>query len=284
MGTHAEELTTPASAVHHLPSPLWSLHDIAAIGAGTFPVSYGALTTIAGLKAGEAILVHAAAGGLGVYAVQVARALGAKVIGTVGSQHKLSVVEDLLRDPQSGHIPKGEGVINYSKDGWEKDVVALCKQIGKDGVDVVYDTVGLVLKSIRCTTFNGRIVVVGFAARTGTGAEAVEELEKIPVNRVLLKQIKLLGYRYGETSRRLPHETVKMWQGLYELLSQGPTVIKPVVYKTYKGLDHANEAMEALHRRQVFGKVVIEVCNEYEALQEVLQRSKQAGTAVSARL
>lgn len=284
MGTHAEELITPASAVHHLPSPLWSLHDIAAIGAGTIPVSYGALTTIAGLKAGETILVHAAAGGLGVYAVQVARALGAKIIGTVGSQHKLSMVEDLLRDPQSGHIPEGEGVVNYSKDGWEKDVVALCKQTGKDGVDVVYDTVGLVLKSIRCTTFNGRIVVVGFAARTGTGAEAVEELEKIPVNRVLLKQIKLLGYRYGETSRRLPHETVKMWQGLYELLSQGPMVIKPVVYKTYKGLDHANEAMEALHRRQVFGKAVIEVCNEYEALQEVLQRSKQAGTAVSARL
>jgi len=284
MGTHAEELITPASDLHHLPNPLWSLHDMAAIGAGTFPVSYGALTTIAGLKAGETILVHAAAGGLGVYAVEIARALGAKVIGTVGSQHKLSVVEDLLRDPQTGHIPKGEGIINYSKDGWEKDVVELCKQTGKDGVDVVYDTVGLVQKSIRCTTFNGRIVVVGFAARTGTGAEAVEELEKIPVNRVLLKQIKLLGYRYGETSRRLPDETKKMWQGLYELLSQGPTVIKPVVYKTYKGLDHANEAMEALHRRQVFGKAVIEVCNEDEALQEVMQRSKQAGTAVPARL
>lgn len=284
MGTHAEELIVPASAVHHLPSPSWSLHDIAAVGAGTLPVSYGALTTIAGLKAGETILVHAAAGGLGVYAVQIARALGAKVIGTVGSQHKMSVVEDLLRDPQTGHIAKGEGVINYSKDGWEKDVMALCKQGGRDGVDVVYDTVGLVLKSIRCTTFNGRIIVVGFAARTGTGADAVDELEKVPVNRILLKQIKLLGYRYGETSRRLPDETMKMWQGLNEMLSQGPTAIRPVVYKTYKGLEYVNEAMEALHKRHVFGKAVIEVCNEEEALQEVMQRSKRAGTAVSARL
>lgn len=228
--------------------------------------------------------MHAAAGGLGVYAVQIARALGAKVIGTVGSQHKMAVVEELLRDPQTGRIPKGEGVINYSKDGWEKEVVALCKQTGKDGVDVVYDTVGLVLKSIRCTTFNGRVVVAGFAGRTGTGAEAVEELEKIAVNRILLKQIKLLGYRFGETSRRLPHETVKMWQGLDEMLSKEPRVIKPVVYQTYKGLNHANEAMEALHKRQVFGKAIVEVCDEEEAMRQVLQRSKQASTTFSARL
>jgi len=247
-------------------------------------VSYGALTTIAGLKAGEAILVHAAAGGLGVYAVQIAKALGAKVIAAVGSQHKMSVVEDLLREPHTGHIPKGEGVVDYSKDGWEKEVVALCKQIGKDGVDVVYDTVGLVLKSIRCTTFNGRIVVAGFAGRTGTGPKAVEELETIAVNRILLKQIKLLGYRFGETSRRLPAETVKIWQGLNEMLSREPRVIEPVVYKTYKGLDHANEAMEALHQRQVFGKAVVEVCNEEMAMQEVQQHSSQAGTTPLARL
>ena len=284
MGTHAEEIIVPESAVHHLPGPTWSLHDAAAIGAGTFPVSYGALTTIAGLKAGELILVHAAAGGLGVYAVQIARALGAKVIGTVGSQQKMAVIEDLLRDPQTGRIPRGEGVINYSKDGWEKDVMALCKQVGKDGVDVVYDTVGLVLKSIRCTTFNGRIVVAGFAGRTGTGAEAVEDLEKIAVNRILLKQIKLLGYRFGETSRRLPAETAKMWLGLNELLAREPRVIRPVVYRTYKGLDYANEAMEALQRRKVFGKAVIEVCNEETARQEVMQHEKQAGTDVSAKL
>lgn len=267
IGTHAEELILPASAVHHLPGSQWSLHDIAALGAGTLPVSYGALTTIANLRAGEVILVHAAAGGLGVYAVQIARALGAKVIGTVGSQHKLKIVEDLLRDKSTNQMPRGEGVVNYSQDGWEKNVVALCKQIGKDGVDVVYDTVGLVEKSIRCTTFNGRIVVAGFAGRTGTGAERVQELEKLAVNRILLKQIKLLGYRYGETSRRLPHETMKMWDGLNDMLAQEPRVIYPVVYHTYKGLSHVNEALQALHERKVFGKAVIEVCGEEEAVQ-----------------
>lgn len=257
---------------------------MAALGAGTIPVSYGALTTIAGLKAGETILVHAAAGGLGVYAVQIARALGARVIGTVGSVHKVSVVEGLLRDPNTGEIPRGEGVVNYSKDGWEKEILAICNQVAKDGVDVVYDTVGLVTKSIRCTTFNGRIVVAGFAARTGTGAEKVDELEKVAVNRILLKQIKVLGYRFGETSRRLPQETIKMWKGLNEMLAREERVIKPVVYATYKGLDNVNEAMEALSQRKVYGKAVIEVCDEHEALREVQQRTDQSQKGGLARL
>lgn len=281
VGSHTEELILPAASIHHLPSSAWSLHDIAALGAGTIPVTYGALTTIAGLKAGEVVLVHAAAGGLGVYAVQIARALGAKVIGTVGSQQKLKVIEDLLRDPKTGEIPPGEGVINYSEDDWEKKVVGLCKKIGKDGVDVVYDTVGLVQKSIRCTTFNGRIVVVGFAGRTGTGAEKVQELEQIAVNRILLKQIKLLGYRFGETSRRLPEETVKIWTGLNKMLASGPEVIRPVVYKTYKGLDSVNEGLQALRDRKVYGKAVIEVCSEDVGMRSVKLR---AGDTQAAKL
>lgn len=278
IGSHTEEIIVPENALHHLPSQSWSLHDIAAVGAGTLPVSYGALTTIADLKKGEVILVHAAAGGLGVYAVQIAKALGAKVIGTVGSKHKAGVVEGLLRDKQTGDIPVGEGVINYSKEGWEKEVLALCKKTGKDGVDVVYDTVGMVQKSIRCTTFNGRIVVCGFAARTGTGAERVQELEQIAVNRILLKQIKLLGYRYGETSRKLPHETAKMWQGLNAMLAQEPRVIQPVVYKTYDGLSHVNEALKALSQRQVYGKAVIEICSEQQAIAEADHKQPSAGT------
>jgi len=273
MGTHTEELILPLSSIHPLPTPSHTLHDMAALGAGTLPVSYGALTTIASLQPNETILIHATAGGLGIYAVQIARALGAKVIGTVGSSDKKSIVESLLRDPKTGQIPPGEGVINYTTNtSWEKDVIQICKQVGKDGVDVVYDTVGLVTQSIRCTTFNGRIVVAGFAGRTGTGAQKVKELEMIAVNRILLKQIKLLGYRFGETGRRLPHETIKMWEGLNEMLKvrrEGEAVIKPVVYKTYRGLGRVNEAMVALRRREVVGKAVVEVCSEEEAVREV---------------
>lgn len=227
--------------------------------------------------------MHAAAGGLGVYAVQIARALGAKVIGTVGSDAKAKIVENLLRDAKTGEMAAGEGVVNYSGDGWEKRIVDICKGVGKDGVDVVYDTVGLVQKSIRCTTFNGRIVVVGFAGRTGTGAEKIQELEKLDVNRVLLKQIKLLGYRYGETSRRLPQATVEMWRGLNQMLSQDPRVIQPVVYHTYKGLNFVNEALDALHQRKVYGKAVIEVCSE-ETAQKELEGMLSATTSKSSKL
>lgn len=274
----------PASSCRHLPSPSWGLADIAALGAATIPVSHGALTTIANLQAGETVLVHAAAGGLGVYALQIARAMGARVIGTVGSEHKIKTIEELLRDRRTGRIPEGEGVVNYSREGWEKEVLKVCKQVGKDGVDVVYDTVGLVQKSIRCTAFNGRIVVVGFAGRTGTGAEQVDELEKIAVNRILLKQIKLLGYRFGETSRRLPAETVKMWQGLSKILAREPRVIHPVVYKTYHGLEHVNEGMQALSQRKVYGKAVIEVCNEEKAMQAVRERNSSETAASKAKL
>lgn len=274
----------PASSIHHLPSANWSLHDIAALGAATIPVSYGALTFIGDLKAGETILIHAAAGGLGIYAVQIAKAIGAKVIATVGSDQKRSVVEDLIRDPKRDAMPAGEGVVNYSKNDWQKEVLSICKRDGKDGVDVVFDTVGLVQKSIKCTAFNGRIIVVGFAARTGTGAEKVEELEKLDVNRVLLKQIKLLGYRYGETSRRMPHETVKMWEGLNEMLAREPRIIKPVIYNTYRGLAGAPEAMQALSDRKVFGKAIIEVCSENQAMQQVQEAQSRHENGTKARL
>lgn len=273
MGSHAEEIIVSASSIHHLPSAEWSLHDIAALGAATLPVSFGALTFIGDVRAGETVLIHAAAGGLGIYAAQVARALGAKVIGTVGSERKARVVEEILRDLKTGHIPEGEGVVNYNTDNWEKTVLSICKRSGKDGVDVVFDTVGLVQQSIKCTAFNGRIIVIGFAARTGTGAEKVQELEKIAVNRILLKQIKLLGYRHGETSRRMPQETEKMWNDLNKMLAKEPRVIQPVVYKTYHGLDAVKEAMQALSERRLFGKAVIEVCPEEVAIRH-LQRTR----------
>lgn len=274
----------PASSIHHLPSANWSLHDIAALGAATIPVSHGALTFIGDLKAGETILIHAAAGGLGIYAVQIAKAIGAKVIATVGLDQKRSVVEDLIRDPKRNAVPAGEGVVDYSKNDWQKEVLSICKRDGKDGVDVVFDTVGLVQKSIKCTTFNGRIIVVGFAARTGTGAEKIEELEKLDVNRVLLKQIKLLGYRYGETSRRMPHETVKMWDGLNEMLAKEPRIIKPVIYDTYRGLAGAPQAMQALSDRKVFGKAIIEVCSENQAMQQVQEAQSRHENGTRARL
>ncbi len=177
VGGFAEQISVPASSLQKLPSG-WTLHDAAGLGAATAPVSYGALVRVAQVQPGQIVLVHAAAGGLGVVAVQIAVALGARVIATVGSGEKAGVIKKL-----DGVL----GVVRYDRDGWEKDVLGLTDN---KGVDCVYDTVGLVEKSIRCSKFGGTIVIAGFAGLGG-------KMETLAMNRVLLKGIKLLGYVSG---------------------------------------------------------------------------------------
>ncbi|KAK5062801.1 hypothetical protein LTR84_004876 [Exophiala bonariae] len=236
VGGFAEQIAVPASSLHRVPGG-WSLHDIAGLGAATAPVSYGALVRVANVQKGQTVLIHAAAGGLGVVAVQIARALGAQVIGTVGSEGKAEVVRKL------GVL----GVVRYDRDGWEKEVLALTDNVG---VDSVYDTVGLVQKSIRCLKFGGNVVIAGFAGLGG-------KMESLTMNRVLLKGAKLLGYRYGESGRRNPKETEDVWKGLNEMLQTG--AIKPVIYGTYSGLESIPSALDDLAARKVWGKAVVEV-------------------------
>ncbi|EXJ64360.1 hypothetical protein A1O7_00696 [Cladophialophora yegresii CBS 114405] len=247
VGGFAEQIAVPASALFRLPTG-WTLHDAAGLGAGTAPVSYGAMIRTAGVKAGQTVLVHAAAGGLGVVAVQIAHAVGARVIGTVGSEEKAEVVQKL------GVL----GVVRYDRDGWEKDVLKLTNGVG---VDSVYDTVGLVEKSIRCLKFGGNIVIAGFAGLGG-------KMETLAMNRVLLKSAKLLGYRFGETGRRDPAENEEVWRGLNEMLESGK--IKPVVCATYPGLESVPKALDDLASRRVWGKVVIEIQRSRVELQAML--------------
>jgi NADPH:quinone reductase len=143
-------------------------------GAATAPVSYGALVHVAKVQEGETVLIHAAAGGLGMVACQIARAVGAQVIATVVSMEKASVVSNLDVD----------AVVRYDAPQWEKQVL---KATGGEGVDVVLDTVGLVEKSLRCLKYGGRIVVAGFAGLGGN-------MEKLAMNRILLKGAVVLGY------------------------------------------------------------------------------------------
>ncbi|KAK5373767.1 hypothetical protein LTR20_003569 [Exophiala xenobiotica] len=245
VGGFAEQIAVAPSALHKLPgsgSGSWTLRDVAGLGAATAPVSYAALVRVAQVKAGQTVLVHAAAGGLGVVAVQIAVALGARVIGTVGSEEKAEIVRKL---------PGVLGVVRYDKnEQWEREVLKIS---GGEGVDVVYDTVGLVEKSIRCLKFGGSVVVAGFAGLSGSGGK----METLAMNRVLLKGAKLLGYRYGETGRRRPEENEEVWMGLTEMLESGK--IKPVIYGTYTGLESVPRALEDLAARKVWGKAVVEI-------------------------
>ena len=138
-------------------------------------VSYGALHGVARLQAGESVCVLGASGGLGVMAVQIAKARGAHVIAVVGSDVKADVVRRCGADE----------VVLYTEPRWEDAVRD--KSPGAHGVDVVYDAIGAVESGIKCLKYRGRLVIVGFAARGG-------KMENVRANRILLKSAMVHGY------------------------------------------------------------------------------------------
>jgi NADPH:quinone reductase len=173
-GSYAEYICLPVDSPTLRKTPSRWTHVDAAGLAATLPVSYDSLVRRAQLKESETVLIHAAAGGLGIMAVQVAVALGCRVIGTAGSEEKCKYAESF----------GAEICFDYTKKDWYKKVI---ESTDGRGVDVVYDPVGLVDPSLKCVADRGRVLVVGFAGREG-------DIEKIAMNRVLLKQAQLIGY------------------------------------------------------------------------------------------
>ncbi|KAI0188114.1 quinone oxidoreductase [Xylaria flabelliformis] len=231
--------SSSSSLLHQIPTG-WTFASAASIAA-TLPVSHGALVRTGNLLAGETVLIHAAAGGLGLAAVQVAKATGCKVIGTAGTDEKCSIAMRYGAD----------ACINYrtETEWWEK----VLEMTDGKGVDIVFDTVGLVNLSLKCLAHRGRILVVGFAGREGG-----RDMEDVKMNRVLLKQAQILGYRYGETSRRYPEETKEIWRDVYQMIEEG--AFKPTLFgKTYMGLESVPEALADVASRKVWGKAVIQV-------------------------
>ncbi|CAO3623525.1 unnamed protein product [Cunninghamella blakesleeana] len=198
----------------------------------TYPTSYSALVLRAQLKKGEYCLVHAASGGVGSAAVQIAKALGAIVIATAGSEEKLKVAKSLGADH----------VVNYRDKDWTEQVK---KITNGHGADVVYDPVGLVELSTKCTAWNGRILIIGFAQGT---------IEKIPANRLLLKNISAVGVHWGAYSRNEPESIPKVWKGLFDLFESGQ--VKPTLYHTTYTFEDIPKALTALNERGTYGKVV----------------------------
>ena len=169
-GGYATHVCATETALRPVPKG-WGFVDAAGLMV-TAPTSYAALVTRAGVKKGDYVLVHAAAGGVGLAAVQIAKAFGAIVIATAGSARKLDIAKGFGADH----------AIDYNQKGWEDEVKKLTPR-GR-GVDIVYDPVGMVNTSLKCTAWNGRILVIGFAAGN---------IEKVAMNRVLLKNVSLVG-------------------------------------------------------------------------------------------
>lgn len=215
----------------------WSYVDAAGLMV-TAPTSYAALVTRARVKRGDYVLVHAAAGGVGLAAVQVAKAFGATVIATAGSARKLEVA-------------KGYGAdftVDYNKPQWEDEVKKMTPK-GR-GVDIVFDPVGIVNRSLRCTAWNGRIVVIGFAAG---------DIEKVAMNRVLLKNVSLVGLHWGMYAKEEVETVEEVWRGLFRLIDERK--FRSTVYndRTFRGLESVGNALEMLGKRETWGKVVVEV-------------------------
>ena len=215
----------------------WSFYDAAGLFV-TMPTSYASLVTRANIKKGDWVLVHAAAGGVGLAAVQIAKALGATVIATAGTDKKLEVAKSFGADYG----------VNYRDDTWPQKVLALTPK--KRGVDIVYDPVGLIDKSQKCIAWNGRLVVVGFAGGP---------IEKIATNRILLKNISVVGLHWGAYAKFEPEKIAEVWDALHELMEAKKIRATNYTDKEYKGLESVPKALEALGGRETWGKVVVDL-------------------------
>lgn len=215
----------------------WSYQEAAGLFV-TAPTSYGALVTRAGVKPGNFVLVHAAAGGVGLAAVQVAKAFGATVIATAGTKRKLEVAKSFGADH----------VIDYRDEKWPEQVKKLTPK-GK-GVDIVYDPVGMVDKSTKCIAWNGRILIVGFAAG---------KIEKVAMNKVLLKNISLVGIHWGQYAFNEKETVVTVWKGIMKLIAEGKFRGAEFTDEEFVGLEKVPDALQALGSRETWGKVVVKI-------------------------
>jgi NADPH2:quinone reductase len=233
-GAFAEEVKTEASRLVALPSGM-SFTEGAA-----FLLTYGttdhALRDRGALAAGETLLVLGAAGGVGLAAIEIGKALGARVIACASSEEKLAVCR--------GH--GADATIDYATEDLRERIKALT---GGKGVDVVYDPVGgpYTEPAFRSIAWRGRLLVVGFAAG---------EIPKLPLNLALLKGAAVVGVFWGDFARRQPAEFAQSIRQLGQWYAEGK--LKPHVSQTLP-LEKAAEALKLLAARKVKGKLVLTV-------------------------
>ncbi|WRT66213.1 uncharacterized protein IL334_003166 [Kwoniella shivajii] len=234
-GSYAEQVVVDWRTLLPIPDQL-SFQEAATVPLTT-TTSYAALVDRAQAQEGEWVLVHAGAGGVGLSACQIAKALGCKVIATASSEDKRDICEKL---------GKADDVVDYTKKDWQKEVLSITK--GK-GVNVVFDPVGMIIPSLKCVAWNARLVVVGFAAGS---------IEKIPANLLLLKQVSVTGVFWGATATKDPEATQRIVMEVLQLLMSGE--VKQTIYeKPYIGLDQVSQGLKDIEDRKVWGKAVVTI-------------------------
>lgn len=232
LGGFAEYAVLPAETLKPKPKRL-SFAQGAAYGAA-YLTAYVALVRRARVEAGEWVLVHGAAGGVGLAAVDLAKALGARVIAASASDDKLAQIQNLYDI---------DAVVNVTP-GFRERVKAIT---GGRGADVIYDPVGgdVFDESIRCIAFDGRLLVIGFTSG---------RIPTVSVNMPLIKGFSVMGVRAGEYGRQFPDKGRENAEAIWRMADEG--VIRPHVHAELP-LERWREAFELLSERKVVGKAVI---------------------------
>jgi NADPH2:quinone reductase len=231
-GAFAEEVKTEAARLLPLPEKMDFITGAAFLL--TYATSDHALRDRGALKAGETLLVLGAAGGVGLAAIEIGSALGARVIACASSEDKLAVCREHGAD----------ATINYATEDLRERVKALTE--GR-GVDVVYDPVGgaYTEPAFRSLAWRGRLLVVGFAAG---------EIPKLPLNLALLKGASVVGVFWGDFARREPKGFAESVRQLARWYGEGR--LRPHVSQTLP-LERAAEAIQLLASRKAKGKIVL---------------------------
>jgi len=232
-GAFAEKCKVHQNAAMPLPNAL--NFEQAAGYAVTWGTSYHALKQCAELQPGETLLVLGAAGGVGITAVQIGKAMGARVIAAASSDEKL----DFAR------AAGADDVINYSDQPLKKAV----KELTDKGVDVVYDPVGgeLSQQALRSLAWHGRHLIIGFASG---------DIPQLPANIALLKEASIIGVWWGTWAARNPGLQIQNMSELATLVSSG--ALKPDVTETFP-LDEFKKAFQLISERRALGKVVLQI-------------------------
>ena len=231
-GAFAEKVKVSASRL--IPMPAGVDFDVAAAFTLAYSTSWHAIKDRAALQPGETMLVLGAAGGVGLAAIEIGKALGARVIAAASSDEKLAVCREHGAD----------ATINYVAEGLRERIKALCD--GK-GPDVIYDPVGgqYTESAFRSIAWRGRHLVIGFANG---------EIPKLPLNLTLLKGASIMGVFWGEYVRREPANFARDLGVLFELVALGK--LRPHISARYP-LARGAQALDDMMNRKVIGKVVI---------------------------
>ncbi|RRJ83787.1 NADPH:quinone oxidoreductase family protein [Aestuariirhabdus litorea] len=232
LGGYAEKAALPASTVMPLPDAIPFEEAAGLITAHA--TAHHALKQRANLQAGETLLVTGAAGGTGLAAVQIGKAMGARVIAVCSSAEKLAVAQANGADV----------LINASEQDLKEEIK---KATGGQGVDVAYEVVGgdTFDTLSRCMAWNGRLLVIGFASG---------RIPELPVNLTLVKGYAVLGVFWGTFTQKQPKDFIANMMELIQWYLQGK--VKVVVDQCFP-LENAVDAINKVMNRQVMGKVIL---------------------------